>query len=551
MCALVVALSLAVLAPLDADAQISSLPNPTAAIRGRVFAGDTGKPLRRARVAVNAPELPGPPRTASTDLDGRYEIKELPAGRYTVSVGRSGYLSLSYGQRRPLEQGKLLDVLDRQVVNNVDFTLPRMSAITGRIADETGEPLAGVRVFVMQSKFFEGARRLTPAGTNATTDDAGQYRIQNLVPGTYYLMAMLRDAWTVTEDGVDRVFAYIPTYFPGTNNVGDARRVTVGVGQQLIDTDFSLIPGRAASMSGRAYDSHGRPLAGETVYLTQEFRSADGRTEVKGGGDASVAPDGTFAIKNLPPGDYKLRMHVDNGGAQENMATLVSIDGENITNLLLTTSVGWSMSGQIVTDTGAAPTIPQNRLRIIARLLSGDSDPRTGGNQGVAQIKNDWTFTLERVYGPARLRITLPDGWSVKSILHDGRDIGDAPMEFKSGEQLTGVQVVVVNRTTRIIGQLADERGAPLADGTVIVFASDATKWSEDSRFVRAVRPDQKGQYQLRGLPAGEYLAVAVDYVPDGLWNDPEYLESLRRYAQTLTIAEGSSQSLSLKLANP
>ena len=68
---------------------------------------------------------------------------------------------------------------------------------------------------------------------------------------------------------------------------------------------------------------------------------------------------------------------------------------------------------------------------------------------------------------------------------------------------------------------------------------------------MRAVRPDQKGQYQLKGLPPGEYLAVAVDYVPDGMWNDPAYLESLRRYGQTLTLAEGSSTTLSLKLSNP
>src|SRR5476649_2715178 len=95
-----VALSLGACLPATAAAQIPAPPAPlpapiyTAAIRGRVFAGDTGKPLRRARVAVNAPELPGPARTASTDLDGRYEIKELPPGRYTVSVARSGYLSL-------------------------------------------------------------------------------------------------------------------------------------------------------------------------------------------------------------------------------------------------------------------------------------------------------------------------------------------------------------------------------------------------------------------------------------------------------------------------
>src|SRR5438309_2218955 len=78
----------------------------TAVIRGRVFAADTGRPLRRARISVSGPELGPEPRQTSTNLEGRYEIKELPAGRFTVTVTRAGYLQLRYGQRRLLEQAK-------------------------------------------------------------------------------------------------------------------------------------------------------------------------------------------------------------------------------------------------------------------------------------------------------------------------------------------------------------------------------------------------------------------------------------------------------------
>jgi hypothetical protein len=55
----------------------------TAVIRGRVFAADTGRPLRRANVSVNAPELGSEPRQTSTGIDGRYEIKEksIPTSR--------------------------------------------------------------------------------------------------------------------------------------------------------------------------------------------------------------------------------------------------------------------------------------------------------------------------------------------------------------------------------------------------------------------------------------------------------------------------------------
>jgi len=92
--------------------------------------------------------------------------------------------------------------------------------------------------------------------------------------------------------------------------------------------------------------------------------------------------------------------------------------------------------------------------------------------------------------------------------------------------------VILTNHVTVLNGQLVDDKGAALADGTVLVFASEAEKWSDDSRFVRAVRPNQQGAWQVKGLPGGEYLAVAVDYVEDGMWNDPEYLESVRRYGK-------------------
>jgi hypothetical protein len=122
--------------------------------------------------------------------------------------------------------------------------------------------------------------------------------------------------------------------------------------------------------------------------------------------------------------------------------------------------------------------------------------------------------------------------------------------ELRSGEEFSGVQIVVSNNVTTVVGVLADDKGAPLTDGTAIVFAHDSDRWAEDSRFVRSARPDQQGQYQIKGLPAGEYLAVAVDYVQEGMWNDPEFLESLRRYAQRMTLNEGDAKSLGLKLTN-
>src|SRR5207247_5646557 len=94
-------------------------PAGTASVRGRIVAADTGKPLRRASVSLSSLDSGGRPRTANTNADGRYEFKELPAGRYSLSAARSGYLQLRYGQRRPLEAVRPLQIFDGQVLERV------------------------------------------------------------------------------------------------------------------------------------------------------------------------------------------------------------------------------------------------------------------------------------------------------------------------------------------------------------------------------------------------------------------------------------------------
>src|SRR6478672_8416081 len=69
----------------DTPAQKADAPAQTGTIGGRVIAADTGRPVRRARVSVSAVELPGG-RGTLTDDSGVFELAELPAGRYTVSV---------------------------------------------------------------------------------------------------------------------------------------------------------------------------------------------------------------------------------------------------------------------------------------------------------------------------------------------------------------------------------------------------------------------------------------------------------------------------------
>jgi hypothetical protein len=102
--------------------------------------------------------------TLRSGSDGRFEVANLPAGNYSVSVMRGGYLRLGYGQKRPGDPPRRVEVADGQIVADVNFVLPRMSVISGRVYDEVGEPIAGVTISAQQMRFYEGRRKLVPLG---------------------------------------------------------------------------------------------------------------------------------------------------------------------------------------------------------------------------------------------------------------------------------------------------------------------------------------------------------------------------------------------------
>src|SRR6187402_517944 len=71
-------------------------PKGTAVLKGQVLAA-SGGPVRRAQVRAMSMESRGGGVT-STDADGRYEIRDLPAGRYTITATKGGYVQSDYGQ---------------------------------------------------------------------------------------------------------------------------------------------------------------------------------------------------------------------------------------------------------------------------------------------------------------------------------------------------------------------------------------------------------------------------------------------------------------------
>jgi protocatechuate 3,4-dioxygenase beta subunit len=511
----------------------------TGAIRGRVIAADTGTPLRRAQLVLSGGELKEPMH-AATDAQGRYEFTQLRAGRYTLQAGKSTYVTLHYGQRWAFEAGKPIEVTDGAALEKVDIALPRGGVISGTIVDDFGDPIALACVMAWRSTFDQGKRKLVPAGQYVETNDLGQYRLFGLQPGTYFVKTCR--APRVPLDGDD----FAPAYYPGTLNPAEAQPVAVLLGREHGGVDLVQPPVRlAAQVSGVVVDSSGRPFPGAGVQILSA--SHDG-SRIRAG----VKADGTFSLDDIVPGEYRVAALQHGSGPADIRRTEypLSVTADGRTGLVLQMLEGCRLQGRIVIDEGKTPPFPSAGMRVTPVPVRSDL-PLTirDSDESRATAKEDWTFEMNGIGGSFLFRVpTLPAGYMIKSVLLDGRDFADKPLDIKGADDVSGLQIVITRQGTEVAGAPVDGMGRPVVDYGIVVFADDATRWKYPSRFVATARPDQQGRFEITNLPPGRYLAVALEYVEAGQEQDPEYLESLRPLATPFTLSWGDAKMLDLKL---
>ncbi len=534
----------------------------TASLSGRVLSADTGRPLKRARVIAAGG---GRPLSTTTDDQGRYQLANLPAASYSITASKAGYVDAIYGQRRALRAGTPVRLADGQQLANVDLKLPRGGVITGRLADEDGEPLARAVVSVLRYQYVRGERQLTAAGADQT-DDRGQYRVFGLPPGEYYVSAsvggliepLLRSvvgaAAPPPGDAVENV-GYAPTYYPGALGVSDAARVKLELGQEAAGIDFQVRLVTLATVRGVVYGSNAM------VVLVPEGGTLGGGG--RGGGRGGLAElatgllragqtlrattqaDGTFVIRNVPPGSYTVVARSDVGsGSPRTAAQSVVVMGGDV-QVALTPAPGVSLSGAVTLESsgGTLPALGGFRVNP-APLGAAVSLPR-GGRSGTPNDRGEFTIA-DLMPGRYLLRATGPRGWILKSVYVDGREVTDQAIEIK-GDHVSGVNLIFTDRIATIAGTVRDARGGPAASVTVVVFADDERLWYPQSRHVAAARTEANGTYRVTGLPAGRYLAVAVEDVEQGEWFDPAFLEQVKGAATRLVVGEGEQKTQDLK----
>jgi hypothetical protein len=97
------------------DAQKPAMPGAgpetkeeTCTVSGMVARRMDGAPLKGATVWLESDENREHTIAATTAADGRFELRNVPAGHYRLVVQRNGYVDAQYGQKKPNDLGSAL-----------------------------------------------------------------------------------------------------------------------------------------------------------------------------------------------------------------------------------------------------------------------------------------------------------------------------------------------------------------------------------------------------------------------------------------------------------
>jgi hypothetical protein len=292
----------------------------------------------------------------------------------------------------------------------------------------------------------------------------------------------------------------------------------------------------------------GTPVTAGMVNVSPESQAGGGGRGALMGTtyNSRIQWDGAFTIANVPPGRYTLRARGMDGERPQMATQSLSVNGD-LSDLSVILQPGATITGTVTLQTTQSPTVPDaSQLRITVQSL----DQGTLGPNPQSRVEKDGTFTLDNVPGgPHLIRAQAPRGWVLKSIVAEGRDIIDTPVDLRSGQKLAGVTITMTDRSASITGTVTDQQGAPVTDYTILAFPTDEDLWRPQARQIMTTRPDQNGTYQLKGLPAGDYYVAAVDPTEQGEWFEAAFLEQQRPRAARLQLGDGDVKTQDFRVS--
>ena len=389
-------------------------PRSPGDLTGNVVNGVDGAPIAHAAVTLSEPKQ----TPVYTDDQGHFEFQNMEPGLHVLNEPP---------QQRVIDFTSLLDspipyeirmVGEGQQVSGVILRRYPPGALSGIVTRDSGRPAAGARVAIFRYRDYSGGQFRPAPSAETGTDEAGRYRIGNLPPGDYYVLAeepglppdsLPPDAVgayvSPSGDGTSLLYpparllqtlpnpppgtmSYVPTWY---SKAGRPAAVRV-IGAEAGNTDIMLRNSRVTTIRGKLVD----PIGAEAGTYNLTLRPADSTALGWSVGTAVMLSDGSFEIYDVPPGAYRLLACSTTGpGRRRWAAQTIEVKESPVDQIRLVLSAGREVKGSVkIEGSGAAPMsgviwlypIETADLRFDSRI-----SPRMGPSDWVSPIECAFT----------------------------------------------------------------------------------------------------------------------------------------------------------------
>jgi hypothetical protein len=510
----------------------------TSAFHGRVVDLRSTAPVVPAMVSAED-ERSKRVLTAPTDLGGRFSL-ELPSGTYRVWASAPGYITdranalMVHSPEGPTSPNDLQQ--------DTTLRLRRGGVIDGFVYSENGEPLEGAIVHLHRDRYVFGEKRPVVEPQRTTTDDRGAYRFFGLQPGSYYVSASFAEyhddvaiAQTVVPIGEDGI---APTFYPIGSGQG-AVAIVIDAESTVDDVSLTWSLSNGGALAVQVLDEDGAVSPNAVVEIGPTLRS---RLPLSLGGRATTDERGYASIGALAIGEYLVHVYGKDGRFGSGLG---QVSSGSTTLIPVKLGRGVEIRGHVIDATTGRP--PSNVASFSIRALPASFGDAPSTAPARPQASGD--FLLRSVSGSVWIRLTGPDDYYLKRVVADGVDTTDFPIHL-DGPSIPRMLIVEVGRDhTNLSGSVVRASdSARTSRCTVVAFATDANKVGPLSRFVAAIPCESDSSFHYSKLPVGQYFVFATGSIDEGQVDDREWLDAHRNQAETVRLADGTKEAVSLKL---
>jgi hypothetical protein len=498
--------------------------------------------------------------TIQTDASGYFELKDLAPGIYDIQAQHDGYNARTdrfSGDLGPIAFSSTRVIADQ--TSNVVLSMTRGSTISGRILDANGNSVTNITVAAFQKSYQDGRAVLT-SSLSKLTDDRGEYRIFWLSPGEYYVGVLpgagvgARGARGVPPAGTS---VSHPTFYPGVIDAKLAGRIEVEEGAETSGISINLQAGaRGVTVAGRVDNAVSKiPTGASQFYLVSLDHTAVTLFNTAAIQNTAVGAHGggntDFQINGVLPGSYDLiAVAGDEIGRPLQGRKRIDVGNQDLNGITILVHPGVEVKGHLSIRGNGTSAMPLDSIRVQLRTADGTpavGDSGTRGRISVTSRLDPSMFSYTNVpdgrYSVQVLR--LPEDAYIEDIREESRSIYDSGLTIGGGRVPGEIEIVINSDGERVQGTVLDSDQKPVA-AHVVLAPSPSRRYN--ANLNRTATSNGLGKFTMTGVAPGDYKLFAWEDVPNGAWENEEFMTSYEALGTPVTVTAGNHIDLQLRV---